>query len=165
MEIDSSSLIIGLGLLFLFMTPIFFYQMSVSKKERRLSTLLKEIATENQSEIDEKETFRTGFALGLDKQKRLLFWAQTDQESKETRSEVYSLTKYDKCSVYKSQSGTTQHDGATINEIGINLKTSNNRQSVNIPTCIVKQGWLAGDENMQADKWAKLVQAQLTSTK
>lgn len=165
MEIDSSSLIIGLGLLFLFMTPIFFYQMSVSKKERRLSSLLKEIATKNQSKLDEKEAFRTGFALGLDKQKRLLFWAQADPESKETQSEVYSLAEYDKCSVYKSQSGTTQHDGATISEIGINLKTSHNKQSVNIPTCVVKQGWLAGDEVVQADRWAKLVQIQLISAK
>lgn len=165
MEIDLTSLIIGIGLLLLFMAPIFFYQMSVSKKERRLSNLLKETAKKSQSNIDEEETFRTGYALGLDKQKNMLFWVQVDQETKETRSEVYTLSEYDKSSVYKSQSGISRHDGATLNEIGIQLKTNNNKSTATIPICSARQGHLAGDETKQADGWAKRVQAQLKASK
>lgn len=163
MEIDVTSIVIGVGILILFMLPIFFYQLSVSRKDRRLTQLLKEISSKHQASIDEKENFRTGFALGIDKKKNLLFWVHADPETKKTESAVYSLSEFDTCSTYRTQSGSGSQDGSTQYEIGINLKTGNNKNSVNIPTCSVRQGWLAGDENAQADRWQKKVQLQLKS--
>lgn len=163
MEIDATSIIIGLGMLLLFMAPIIFYQMSVGKKDRALVSLLKETAKKNHSGLDEKETFRTGFALGLDTEKRLLIWVRREQETNVTQSEVYFLKEYDKCSVYKSQSGLSKQDGSILHEIGINLKTGSNKNSVNIPICSVRQGWLAGDEIRQAEIWAKRVQSLIAS--
>ena len=64
MEIDVNSIVIGVGILILFMLPIFFYQLSVSRKDRRLTQLLKEISSKHQASIDEKYD-RTGWFIHL----------------------------------------------------------------------------------------------------
>src|SRR5690625_4952565 len=112
MEIDVTSIVIGVGILILFMLPIFFYQLSVSRKDRRLTQLLKEISSNHQATIDENENSRTGSARGIDKTNNLLFWLHADPETKKTEYAAYSLSEFDTFATYRTQSKSGSQDGS-----------------------------------------------------
>lgn len=162
METDLTSVIIGLTSLAIFMAPIFIYQVSLKKTEKKLLRALKKFAVSRNIFLDEKELFRSGYAIGIDATKKELVWIHDSPETP-VREKGLSLEQYDTCTVYKSNIRAA-NSGLKLWETGLSLKS--NKGSVpteNIPLFSADEARLAGDETIRADKWKKKIQQLIVS--
>jgi len=154
---DNSSTLIGLGLLLLFVGPIFYLIYSQNKKERKKFKLFKQIAAENNLQLDFTE-FSKILILGLDSTSRKLLYVEPINNH---QSLIIDLKTIKTCEINTID---FPHRPGKINFISLHLKPKDNKSLIEI-TFYDEDDNISMDADIEmqlAQKWSNLIRRQLS---
>jgi len=158
MEIDLTSIIIGIAALSTFFVPIGMHQFSQWRNENTTRNLFENKALLYSLTIDSSEIFRSNSALGLDLLNRTLLHLKDGKET------LIELDDVQNCSSFKHARKQLNNDGTELHilslGIQISLKTSQTRK-MELPLFEGKEGFTFGDEELIIERWVKTIRAEL----
>lgn len=159
MEIDITSIIIGIAALSTFFVPIGLHQFSHKRKNKKTQHTLETAAIKNRLRIDQLEVLRGGGAICIDNQQKIVLYIKNETET------VISLEDIAGCKPYNDQRKETLKDGskAVIHEQGIQLsfQASSKKSDVKLLFFHGKEGSTFGDEGVIIDRWIGKIKSVL----
>jgi len=162
MEIDLTSIIIGIAALSTFFVPIGMYQFSQWRKLSTIRSAFEKKALLYDLNIDTSEIFRDYTAIGLDTHNRTLLHLKYGQET------LIELDDVQSCSSFKKKWKQRMGDGSDLNMLSIGiqitLKTSQTRK-LELPLFEGKEGFTFGDEEYITERWVKNIRSVLSADK
>ena len=161
MDIDLTSIIIGIAALSTFFVPVGLYQFSLKKKFKNAKKAFESVAQKYQLQIDQFEILRNGNVIGIDSEKKIVLHLKNGVD---TLTELKHVVG---CKYYNQQRKVTSDDGNpdVIHELGIQL-TFQPRLNYNVKLLFFegKEGSTHGDERIIINKWIGYIQTLLKKT-
>jgi len=162
MDIDLTSILIGIAALSTFIVPAGMYQFSLWRQHNSTRDAFGNAARNYGLQIETPEILRSGTAIGLDIPNRMLLHFKNGEDT------LIGLNDIQGCSFYKQMKKVRAEDGteSQIQSIGIQvvLKKSPTGK-LNLPVFEGKEGFTFGDEERIAERWIKNIRANLDSGK
>lgn len=162
MDIDVTSIVIGILALSTFFVPIVLFQLSEKRKLKNAQREFKQVASQHDFHIDEIEVFRGEITMGIDLQNRSLMHLKNGKET------VVDLEEVQNCTFYKTQRNepTENNIQTSMQEMGIAIKLRNGRNGeLKLPTFRGKEGNTFGDEPVITQRWISKIKSAKTSVK
>lgn len=162
MEIDLSSIIVGIIALSFFFVPIAYYQISQKRSINKLNDTLKQIASKHQISLTKSEIWSAAYGIGIDEiSKKIIYFKQ---EASVTKEVVLSLKEIEKVKIIKtSKTLKNGSQSTTVTDI-VGLSFQNKK----IPASEVffefynyASGRLMNNETALAERWKKLIQEEI----
>jgi hypothetical protein len=150
MEIDLTSIIIGIAALSTFFVPIGMHQFSQKRKLNKTKKVFEAAAEKNGLQIHEMEVLRNGVAIGIDINQENVLYIENGNKT------LIGLRKIAGCKLYKHQRKDTLADGskAVIHEQGIQLNFhTRSNDDVVLLFFQGKEGSTYGDEGIIIERW------------
>ncbi|REL24540.1 hypothetical protein DYD21_18300 [Rhodohalobacter sp. SW132] len=160
MDIDLTSILIGITALSTFFIPIGMHQFSQWRKQSKTRNVFENAARNYGLKFDTSEILRDGTAIGIDIPNRMFLHLKSGNDT------LIGLDDIQSCSFYKHQQKKRADDGSEsqilIIGIQIVLKKSQTRK-LNLPIFEGKEGFTFGDEERVTERWIKNIRSNLTA--
>lgn len=149
MEIDITSVVIGLASLATFAVPIGYDQFKVKRAKRNAERHFTETAKDLGFEFGDFEVLQNGAAIGIGLNSEELLYVKDNSDYN-----LVELCNVTSCSTYKSESVLTDNDGheQMYKEMGVKLSARNSRD-VKLPTFEGRDGTQHGNESLTIERW------------
>lgn len=163
---DTTSIIIGLFFVAIFIVPIWLIQRSQNKGKGTLSKSFKEAASSNGLSISTSDYWANAYCIGIDeKNNKLLYVAHKESGDKVV---VVDLSTLEKCSIERKthQSGTGKHQETVTDHLDLKLihndamHTSDRLEFYDESTSLHMNG-----EQILLEKWQKIIGNKLAVAK
>lgn len=162
MDIDLTSILIGITALSTFFIPIGMHQFSQWRKMNSTRNAFKNAARNYELHIDTQEILRNGTAIGLDIPGRSLLHFKNGKETLIGLEDILS------CSFFKQLHKDSENggSGSKILTIGIQIVLNKSQtRKLNLPLFEGKEGFTFGDEERIAKEWIQKIKSNLTTEK
>lgn len=150
MEIDLTSIIIGIVALSIFFIPIGIHQFSEKNKLKKTRKTFENAAEVNSLFIDEMEVLRNGFAIGIDTQNYCILHLRNQKET------IIKLENVQSCKLFKNIRSEKTVDGTKTHTvlIGIHIKFKQNQcQEMKLSLFEGNEGSAFGGEEVIIQRW------------
>jgi hypothetical protein len=150
MEIDLTSVIIGIAALSTFFIPIGIHQFSQKYKFKKTRKSFDDAAKVYDLHIDDMEILRNGFAIGINTQQHCILHLNNQKES------IIELDDVQNCKLFKDLCSEIADNGTKIHTVrmGIHIKFKHNRSlEIKLPLFEGKEGSIFGDEEVTIHRW------------
>ncbi|MEX0944942.1 MAG: hypothetical protein WDZ38_04650 [Balneolaceae bacterium] len=150
MEIDLTSIIIGIVALSTFFIPIGIHEFSQKFKLKKTRKSFDDAAKVYDLHIDNMEVLRNGFAIGIDTQNHCILHLKNQKET------VIELDDIQNCKLFKDLRSETADDGTKLHTVrmGIHIIFKQNRSlEIKLPLFEGKEGSIFGDEEATIQRW------------
>lgn len=162
MDINLTSILIGIAALSTFIVPIGMHQFSQWRKQITTRDAFEKAARNYDLKIEAPEILRNGSAIGIDIPNRMLLHFKNGQDT------LIGLDDIQSCSFFKYQqkSGSVKSSESQNLSMGIQIvlkKSQTNK--LNLPIFEGKEGFTFGDEERISERWIKNIRSNLASEK
>lgn len=156
---DTGTIIIGLVLTMLFISPFFFLRDTKRKtREKELLNSLQELALRNNSKLTEHKIWNNS-AIGIDKDARLLLFVYKSE--KQSYDKVIHLTEIQSCKVATTSHTTGfKHESYKVTDV---ISLAFEFRNKTRPNAVIEiynddvDGLTLDGENQLAEEWAKII--------
>lgn len=150
MEIDLTSIIIGIAALSTFFIPIGIHQFSQKNKVKKTRKSFEEAAEVYSLHIDDMEVLRNGLAIGIDTQNHCILHLSDQKET------MIELDDVQSCKLFKDLRRETTVDGTKTHTVlfGIHIKFKQN-QNLGLKLSLFEgnEGSVFGGEEVIIQRW------------
>lgn len=162
MDIEISSVILGLGFLAAFFVPIMYSQMKQKTKHKKISASFEEAAKSHQFVITQYDILGDRSAIGIDTgKKKVLFFRKTEDGAERI---LIDLWEVESCKMVNVSRNLKTHAGNTtvVDRLGIRIIYKQARlPEKKLLFYDGTHGDPLGNEFAQAQKWVKVIQSNL----
>ncbi|CAN5327000.1 hypothetical protein BH23BAC3_BH23BAC3_35220 [soil metagenome] len=158
MEIDLTSIIIGIAALSTFFVPIGLHQFSHKRNIKKTQEYFESVAENNGLQIDHMEVLRNGIAMGIVVHRQIIIHIKNSTET------LLDMKTIASCSFYKHQrkEGTQAGDLCVIQELGIQIALQNrHNRELKLILFEGKEGITFGDEDVIIRRWIDKINSVL----
>lgn len=150
MEIDLTSIIIGIAALSTFFIPIGIHQYSQKHKVKKTRKSFDTAAETYSLHIDDMEVLRNRIAIGIDIENHCILHLKNQKET------IMEIDDVQSCKLFKNHRSETKDDGTKTHIVvmGIHIKFKQIRsQEMKLPLFEVNEGSIFGDEEITIHRW------------
>lgn len=150
MEIDLTSLIIGIAALSTFFIPIGIHQYSQKNELKKTRKSFEDAVEVYNLHINDMEVLRNGFAIGIDTQNHCILHLKNQKET------LIELDDVQSCKFFKDLRSKTTDDGTKTNTVtmGIHIKFKQNRsREMKLPLYEGNEGSIFGGDEITIHRW------------
>ena len=161
-KMDTSSTIIGLVILAVFILPIILLHSARKKRERKQLELFDQYVSSKGLFLQQRELWNH-YAIGMDTEHKQLFYAK--QHLDDNREEVVSLSEIAMCEIAREMIRPTANaadDDLVLDRLELNLKfKESGRQSLRLEFYNREESTGLSDELELTEKWRKRINGAL----
>ena len=158
MEIDLTSIIIGLAALSTFFVPIGLYQISQKQIIKKAKTTFDAATQKNRLQIDQMEIIRNGVGIGIDLQQQIMLHVRNGTET------LTDLKNVAGCKFFKDHRKNIpgNDNGSYYQEMGIQIIFPGSQsRELKLLFFEGKEGNTFGDEEVIIHRWVKNINSVL----
>jgi cbb3-type cytochrome oxidase subunit 3 len=164
MDIEISSILMGILFLSTFFVPITWHQLSEKKKKNRTNHVLLEAARSANLNLALQDTWAGKFGIGLDSEKQQLIWVQMPVTPEEARTVIVQLREVARCTPKVSERHIKGLKNTTSVIEGIALQFTwrkPGKKPLLLDFYRDTHGAIQSTEYALANKWAGLINKQI----
>jgi hypothetical protein len=164
MDIDLSSIIMGIAFLSTFFVPIAWYQLSEKKKKSRAEHALTGAAQEANLNLSHHDTWAGKYGIGLDVEKQVLIWLHLSESADINKTVTVNLHEAARCTMKVSERIIKGLKGAApvTESIALHIAyRSSSKKPVILEFFNATSGTTQSTEHALSKKWARMIGEQL----
>jgi hypothetical protein len=164
MDIDLSSIIIGIIALSFFIVPVIYFEYFKKHTTKKFTAYFNEIAQNNGVKLSQFDIWRDSYAIGIDSDAKQILYLKRKNGQDETQ--FVDLSEVNKCRVSKDDERIKTPNGEqrVTTQIDLQIEFKNpEKPHLTITFYNGKNGDSVRDEVTLADKWSRLINSKLKS--
>lgn len=164
MEIDLSSIIIGIIALSFFFLPVFYFEYYKKRATKKFTVHFNQVAQKNSLDLAQYDVWRDQFGIGIDTEaKKIMYYKQKNGQE---NTVILDLSEIKKCRISKEDDRIKTPDGDRRITTRVDLHIeflSPEKTDVSVEFYKGESGDTVSEEVMFSEKWSKLINSRLTN--
>lgn len=163
MEIDLSSIIIGIIALSFFFVPIIYFEYYKKRATKKFAAHFNQVAQKNSLELSQYEVWRDQYGIGIDTAAKTILYHKLKNGKENTV--LLDLSELKRCRISKEDDRIKTPDGDRRITTRVDLQIeflSPEKTGVSVEFYKGENGDSVRDEVILAEKWSKMINSRLT---
>jgi hypothetical protein len=163
MEIDLSSIIIGIIALSFFFVPIIYFEYYKKRATKKFTAHFNQVAQKNSLDLSEYDVWRDQYGIGIDTGAKTILYHK--QKNGQENTVLLELSELKRCRISKEDDRikTPGGDRRITTRIDLQIEFfSPEKTGVSVEFYNGENGESVRDEVILAEKWSKMINSRLT---